>query len=91
MSDSENEEEVFTITSAEGLEYDSTETIAGLIFQVHHLVHGKKRDLVMLRSLTEDIRSLLSSNEDARVSDTLGDLDLPAGWSTDAEDEGEDE
>ena len=102
--DEEGEEsEVYTITSAEGLEYDSTETISDIIFQIHNLVHGPKRDLALLKSLTEDLWTLAAINDgssadnlDMSVSDSLGTLDsldqLPAGWTSDAnevDDEGE--
>ncbi len=98
--DEEGEETaVYTITSAEGLEYDSTETISDIIFQIHGLVHGPKRDLKMLRSLTEDLWSLVVINDgdpDPALStdDSLGTIDgldqLPAGWTSDA-DETDDE
>ena len=101
--DSESDESSsYTITSAEGLEYDSTETISDIIFQIHTLVHGPKRDLKMLRSLTEDLWSLAAINDgssadnlDMSVSDSLGTLDgfdqLPAGWTSDADEDDEGE
>lgn len=85
--DSENEPESYAIVSAEGIEYQSTETVSDIVFQIHELVHGKKRDLGMLRSLTEDLWSLVAVNDDTMVSDTLDVLDLPAGWTSEADEE----
>ena len=102
MSDDENESEetaLYTITSAEGVEYDSTESISDVILQIHGLVHGPKKDLGLLRSLTEDLWSLAAINDGTdgpalSTTDTFGELDgldsLPAGWTSDA-DESDDE
>lgn len=84
--DDENESEetaVYTITSAEGLVYDSTETISDIIFE----------DLLTLAAINDGSSA---DNLDMSVSDSLGTLDgldqLPAGWTSDAnevDDEGE--
>lgn len=98
MSDDENESEetaVYSIISASGLEYDSTETLSDIVFQIHELVHGPKRDLKMLRDLTEDLRLLVAANEDLLASETLGEIDsldgLPDGWTSEAPEDGDDE
>lgn len=91
--DDENESDetaVYTIVSERGLEYESTETISDIIFQIHGLVHGPKRDLKMLRDLTEDLWSIAAINDENHITleDTLGDLDgleqLPADWKSEA-------
>ena len=91
MSDDENQAgESYTIVSETNLEHASTDTLSDLVFQIHELVHGKKRDLDLLRRLTEDIWSLVAINEDAQMSDALDGLDLPDGWSSDIDDEPDD-
>ena len=96
----DSESSSYTITSEQGLESDSTETISDIIFQIHGLVHGPKRDLKMLKSLTEDLWTLAAINDgadnlDMSVSDSLGTLDgldqLPAGWTSDADEMDESE
>ena len=97
MDDENDSDESYAIVSEQGLEYESTETVADVVEQIHHLVHGPKRDLGMLRSLTEDLRALVVANPELVASDSLGTLDglnqLPAGWRSEATeaDEADDE
>lgn len=96
MADDENESEetaAYDIQSATGLWHESTDTIADIIYQIHELVHGPKRDLKMLRDLTEDLWSIAAINDENSImlEDTLGELDsldeLPAGWTSEADDD----
>lgn len=89
-----DETEVYTLTSETGLEYDSTETLSDMIFQMHNLA-GKRgkisaENLTMLRQILEDAWSLVSVLGDRlAVNDPL-DVhhdDLPAGWSFEGQDD----
>lgn len=96
MGDDENETgESTLIVSANEIEYESDETIADLIGQIFGLVHGKRKDVKLLRAITEDLRELVDSNNEfdaARVDTPLSALDLPKGWTVEsADDDGEDE
>lgn len=91
------ETESYTITSEQGLDYESTEKLSDIVFQIHTLVHGPKRDLAMIRSLTEDLWSIVAVNDEnsLMLEDTLGDIDsldqLPAGWTSEADEDDESE
>lgn len=95
-SDDENESgesEPFTITSEQGIEYDSTETLSAMLFQMLETVGKKGRPsaekLSLLRSLLIDANALIAVNTGegemgVDVDDELAVFadDLPAGWST---------
>ena len=86
MGDDENDSaEEHLIVSAENVEYEPTATIAETLGLVHGLVHGKKKDLGMLRSLTEDLLALVVRNPGASVDADFSELDMPPGWTVEGE------